>query len=471
MVTEDAVELLCATPEKSCLRKARVVSPIADTGETTRSPHADDDPLASNIEKLEVLGTDLTSPMKKKRRSVTFDQKYLPVECCIDSIASAVIYHNGGTMHAKLARQKPGQKGYQILTPKYHSEAVSLNIDMEQAFKIVMIQKTGQEYTFTGAEAAREHQGDHHGGPANEIISLAPIRRDHINRIRMDILLDNAGEHLVAFVVSAGKDPSSTALMRLQGMHEGSEQISLLSTMKRNFRTFLQILLVVAVGVLLRSPFDNLYSRYKISSDGELLDTSINLVRNSRTVQTEFGAPVFDGNGVFDYHVDFYSGDKASFMVVFRSNHSSGGDRTTREWELEGTKNTAGDDEIPVTFDSDFLFGEMHVGAYRVNNSWHISSVDIDLYRTSKDYVDTLREWVFEWILSSIGAPSHLSIQVDEAQHLRVTLEIGHDGDSDGDGDHGANNIIQEKSQLIQGHRVVGYIRPDDDHQTVGNGA
>eukprot|EP01059_Diplonema_ambulator_P005031 TRINITY_DN14767_c0_g1_i1.p1 TRINITY_DN14767_c0_g1~~TRINITY_DN14767_c0_g1_i1.p1 ORF type:complete len:502 (+),score=78.95 TRINITY_DN14767_c0_g1_i1:60-1508(+) len=452
-------------PEKSSIKKAAVLSNVVKS-HFDDDEYDENDPLADSVERLSILGGELTSPVKK-RRSVTFDKRYLPAEVEIDGIKGATMYHNGWVGKMKRAKQKPGQKGYQILMPE--DEEREHKVNMEQPFKIVLEQHDGGLYTFTGSENSKEHKD---GTSANEIVSLSPVKREQMMRLRMDMLLDSNQRHLVAFVLSAGKSPSSTALMRLQGMHDESfDQHK--HGVKITFASVVYFLMLMLVGVCVKPPMDNLYSKWKLSKNTELVETCMELVKKSELVKKEFGTPVFGELSLFDYHVDLLTAQRASWMLTFGSNHTqrlSSKKRSTRDWELVGTLTDAGDDEISVTFDSDFLFGEMYAEAYAIVDpsnansvSWHVSSINIDLYRTSKDYTDTMREWALEWAMSSIGAPSYLSIQVDEPQHLRITLEIGHDSDKDGDTDHGANNIIQEKSQLIQGRRVVGYIRPDDD--------
>ena len=413
----------------------------------------------SSISKLAELATEITSPRGiVKRRSVTFDKKYLPPECNLDMAEQISIYHNGKHVVLDKARRKPGQTGYQICVVP---PPVYLAIDDEQPYKIV-VQEAGSTFVFAGANDKHPGYNNHSTEFTGNVVSLSPIKREQLLRLRMDIELDPSGKNISAFLLSAGKKPSPTALLRLHGVADKCSDE--LDGPVNKFVLIVSAFFIIILALALKPPLDNLYAKYRISHSTSLISTVQDLVHSSRMVSQEFGEIDFDSASMFDYHVDLLQHTTATFMFPFRSKRKGISKNPTSEWELEGTKDNQRDDEISVKFDGEFLFGEVAVSAYRVSTGgWHISDLNVDLYRKRRNYADTMVKWLVGWV-TTLSPDTQLSIQIEENEHLRVSLEIGHDSDADGDHDEGANRIIQEKTQLIVDRRVVGYIRPDDDN-------
>eukprot|EP00659_Diplonema_papillatum_P022699 gene22699-34758_t len=431
-------------------------SPVSDEGSPTRvTPlelgkveKIDEDEKNESVKRLSVLATNLLSPrpkteVEKKARTVRFDTRYLPAECSLDKLTSAKMFHNGGGKTLVSSKKKAAQTGYQIFLPK---GGETILIDKEQPFKLILTHNDGERFTFTGAEDIEDYESDDARAHARKnVVTLTPIKKEQLLRIRMDILLDSTERKLQAILLSAGKAPSATALMRLYGLTEAPPELSVTQRVVKPLFSAVCILLFIALlGFFLQPPLENFYQKYRISQEHELVNTARGLVASSEIVRKEFGDPSW-ASQVLDYHVDLFTKERASFMMPFRRARGSSKKSRTTEWELEGSSRD--DDEITVTFKDEFKFGEVYVEAIRQGAGWHIESMKIDLHRKQRDYADTVAEWLVQHVLHAFGSAKIIAIDNGQ-QYLRVNVEIGHDGDRDGDADNDVNKIIQEQSQL-----------------------
>ena len=409
-----------------------------------------------SLQQLDNFANHLMSPKKplKRQRSVHFEESCLPQECNVDKVTSAVIYHSGQSLSLERARSKPGQNGYQIFTvkkdEKSQAAAAQLFVDADQPHKLVLKHQTGDSFVFTGAEEPEKRRASDES-PAAHIVSLAPIKKEQLLRIRMDLLVteDNGGSgggrgRLTALLISK-KKPSMHTLGRFYGLNEMRQQRAASSTIASFVVLFLRLFALIVLAFCLKE----LYIRYHFMANVALISSAKDVVSRSSTLTREFGTPTYNTGGVnsssllepllsgfFAYTLDLYSAERASFSMPFIVN-GEGGDFVTKEWEIEGTTGEAGD-EISVTFDGRFKWGEAAVEAYRVDDTWHFSSLKIDLYQEQPRY--------FAWGWLRMGEDG---LERQEKPHLRINMEIGHDGDLDGDADHETSTIILEKSQLV----------------------
>eukprot|EP01063_Lacrimia_lanifica_P010118 TRINITY_DN16877_c0_g1_i1.p1 TRINITY_DN16877_c0_g1~~TRINITY_DN16877_c0_g1_i1.p1 ORF type:complete len:483 (+),score=148.40 TRINITY_DN16877_c0_g1_i1:74-1450(+) len=451
-----------ASPPRSALR--------AKLGVADLQPASDLD-LDAQLKCLQTLGSDLTSPARERAssRRVRFSAESYAVECNVDKVERLELYHNGHKASFCQARRRPGQEQYQIFSceaPEGRGLPEKIPVDPEQPFKAVLSgggkEDGPAEYTFTGC--MQSAKGDSSG---TSVVALVPARKGQFLRLRMDLLLDTDGRHVAAVLVSAGRAPSHTALQRLQGYLEAPATTAMRVFSPRFVSVLLlQVLLFLLVGPLVRTPAHRLYEKWRISHDAELLSSTRRIIQNSRTLRREFGAPAFAYyDSLFDYQVDLYTDERASFLVNFQASDKVVADRT-KEWELEGTQNTERDDEITVKFDRHFRYGEAKVEAVRAGpgGPWHHTSLRLDLYPTERNYADTMMEWLVETMQNALGSGAY-QLQIEErAEHLRIKLEIGQDSDRDGDAEAGeAGHIIRETAQLVHDRRVVGFLTPDTD--------